>query len=116
VGDGVRILVCGGRDYADAEKVRGVLGLYKHRQPTLVHGDCAGADRLADWTARVVYGWQTERHPANWRKHGRGAGPARNERMARLGADVLLAFPGGRGTEDMVRRAEAHGIPVRKIA
>jgi predicted polyphosphate/ATP-dependent NAD kinase len=30
--------------------------------------------------------------------------------------DIVLAFPGGRGTADMVRRAVAADIPVRTIS
>ena len=29
--------------------------------------------------------------------------------------DLVIAFPGGRGTEDMVTRAERAGIPVRRV-
>jgi hypothetical protein len=32
-----------------------------------------------------------------------------------MGADVVLAFPGGRGTADCVRRAKAAGIYVRHV-
>jgi len=35
--------------------------------------------------------------------------------MADAGADLCIAFPGGRGTADMVRRARAAGIPVRSV-
>jgi hypothetical protein len=39
----------------------------------------------------------------------------RNEEMAASGIDLCIAFPGGRGTEDMVRRAEEYEIPVVRI-
>ena len=29
--------------------------------------------------------------------------------------DLVIAFPGGRGTENMIKQAEAAGIPVRRI-
>lgn len=32
------------------------------------------------------------------------------------GADLVVAFPGGRGTADMVRQARARGVPVREVA
>lgn len=44
------------------------------------------------------------------------AGPIRNQHMLDIGKpDVVLAFPGGRGTEDMIRRAEKAGVPVKRI-
>jgi hypothetical protein len=43
-----------------------------------------------------------------------GCGPERNKRMVDL-ADVLIAFPGGKGTEGCVKLAEKKGIPVYRI-
>lgn len=70
----------------------------------------------ADWLARK---WRSERgvsgdtYRAEWDRHGQAAGPIRNRSMAEDGAaDGCVAFPGGRGTADMVRRAEATGISV----
>src|SRR5690606_30354012 len=60
-------------------------------------------------------GWHVVAYPADWRRHGRAAGPIRNQEMADAGADLCIAFPGGRGTADMVRRARAAGIPVRSV-
>lgn len=57
----------------------------------------------------------TEPHPADWSTHGKAAGPIRNQQMADARADLCLAFPGGKGISDMVRRAERAGIPVRHI-
>lgn len=46
--------------------------------------------------------------------NGKAAGPIRNQRMLDEGKpDLVVAFPGGRGTADMVRRAKAAGVPVR---
>jgi hypothetical protein len=55
--------------------------------------------------------------PADWQKHGTAAGPIRNKQMIVSGKpDLVLAFPGGRGTADMSRRAEKHGIPLQPFA
>jgi hypothetical protein len=42
---------------------------------------------------------------ADWKKHGRRAGPIRNREMLEA-ADWLIAFPGGRGTANCVAQAE----------
>jgi hypothetical protein len=114
-----RIIVCGSRDWRDYETIRRVLDdLLDTRGPfTLVHGACpTGADSIARaWGVGLV---PVEAHPADWQGKGNAAGPERNEAMAELGADLLLAFWDGRsrGTQDMIRRGVAHGIPVRIVA
>lgn len=116
----MRILVTGGRNYDDITAVLDALTPETSKAyasggtVTIVHGGARGADALVASVARK-FGWGEEAHPADWGTHGRAAGPIRNQHMADLGADLLLAFPGGRGTADMVRRATAAGIPVRHI-
>lgn len=108
-------VVCGGRDYGDAERVRQVLD---EVAPTFVlQGGASGADRLArGWCE--ARGVDFAEVPALWEARGRAAGPRRNAVQARLaqqlapGAWVLVAFPGGRGTASMVRVARRYGVRV----
>ena len=116
------ILVTGGRNYDDLDHMVERLGRYAGRDVTLVHGDCGGADRLAVKAVRRL-GCRWLLHPmaADWHKHGRKAGPLRNQRMVEAcvrarerGAEVIVeAFPGDRGTADCVRRAFGAALPVR---
>ena len=110
-GDSVRILVTGGRDFTNWFAVVHALAQMP-KDATLVHGAARGADSLAasywgDNLERPV-----EAHPADWAKHGKAAGPIRNQEMLDSGVDILIAFPGGRGTADMTRRALAAGVKV----
>jgi hypothetical protein len=110
-----RIIVCGGRHFADRDQVMRVLGAYtSDPPPTLVHGACTGADTLADQVAREL-GWPVEEHIPEWDRYGPGAGPIRNAEMARAGADVCIAFPGGHGTDSMTGWAHRYGIPVHRV-
>ncbi len=110
----MRVLVCGGRDYADYDAVAQELDDYRKRVSHLViiQGGASGADALArEWCARSFVDYHN--FPADWRRHGRSAGPIRNAKMIAEGRpDVVIAFPGGRGTADMCRQASAAGIPV----
>lgn len=114
----VRVLVTGGRGYLDGARVASELAAL-HRlhgaELVVVHGDCpTGADAIADeWCKRN--GVACEPFPADWNA-GRGGGPRRNQAMVDAGADLCLAFPGGRGTADCIRRARAAGIPVWNVA
>lgn len=113
----MRVLVCGGRDYKDYATVCRILeDLHKNTPITLlIHGSATGADQLASrWAA--VYGVPRKPFPANWLKHGKAAGPIRNRQMLEEGKpDLVMAFPGGRGTADMVRQATAAGVKVEVV-
>lgn len=122
----VRVLVCGGRDFGDRDAVFRTLnelcGPCSDERPLgtteliVIHGACpTGADRWADEWVMVEHSRFME-FPADWRTHGRAAGPIRNQRMLDEGKpDLVIAFPGGRGTADMVRRAKKAGVEVREI-
>jgi predicted Rossmann-fold nucleotide-binding protein len=109
----MRILVCGGRHYADAVLVALALDTIqkKYGITTIIHGAASGADGLADAWA-TGHSIPQERHPADWKHHSRMAGLIRNQAMLDTKPDVVVAFPGGSGTADMVRRAKAAGVPV----
>lgn len=114
----MRVLVTGGRDYNDLASVVGALNALneQHGQLTIIQGGATGADQLARyWADRNFCQRITE--PADWKAHGKAAGPIRNQRMLdEHKPDLVLAFDGGRGTADMIRRAEAAGIPVQRVA
>lgn len=109
-----RIIVCGGRDYSDRAAVRRALIRFASCSVTVVHGAGRGADALAAEVAAEL-GMQVQPYPAAWARYGRAAGPKRNQEMVADGADLLIAFPGGRGTRDMVKRATKASIPVEEL-
>jgi hypothetical protein len=112
----MRVLVCGGRRFSDAQRLGAFLGGLEHHAKitAIIHGGATGADYLAGKYAE----WRnvdTMVFPAEWDLHGKAAGPLRNQRMLDEGKpDVVISFPGGKGTADMIRRAKAAGIPVRE--
>jgi predicted Rossmann-fold nucleotide-binding protein len=112
----MRVLVCGGRDYQNKARAFLTLDCLRRQGLTIICGAANGADRLAaDWA--FYRGVSLDLYPAEWRKHGKSAGPIRNQKMIDEGKpDLVIAFPGGRGTADMVRRAQDAGIEVREIA
>ena len=115
--DGVVVLVCGGRDFDNRDLVTSTLDRI-HRERTiklLIHGAANGADQLAnDWAVAAQVSCQS--YPADWLKLGRAAGPARNKQMLVEGKPhLVVAFPGGRGTANMVRQAKQMGVEVMQV-
>lgn len=113
----MRILVCGGRDYSDELRVTIELNLLAeiHKKLIIIQGGARGADRLAhQWALRNGYTSITVK--AEWDKYRKRAGPLRNQKMLdQYNINKVIAFPGGRGTADMVSRAQAACIPVVQI-
>ena len=113
----MRILLCGGRDYSDPARLYAVLdSIHRdHVVGEVIHGAARGADSLGATWAKAR-GIPERAYPADWSKHGKSAGFRRNELMLADGKpDLVVAFPGGKGTAHMVGLAQTAGIPVRKI-
>lgn len=111
------VLVCGGRDYRNSACVFRVLDeLHSKRHiDHLIQGGAYGADRIAALWSKASRVTLTT-YWADWPSLGKQAGPARNQRMLDEGKpELVVAFPGGRGTADMVRRARAAGVEVMEI-
>jgi hypothetical protein len=112
----MRVLVCGGRDFNDEALLERILNGTHGYEPftLLIHGGARGADTLAAaWAKRN--GVAVEAHPANWKEHSRAAGPLRNIKMIKREPKLVIAFPGGPGTADMVMRAKAAGVTVMEV-
>jgi hypothetical protein len=115
----MRILVCGGRDFLDyyllSRTLDSLWGPDYYDKPTIIQGGAKGADFLAK-----VYAFDCSldctEHFADWKKHGRKAGPIRNQQMLDEGKpDLVVAFSGGVGTADMVHRARRAGVEVLEV-
>ena len=109
-----RVIFCGGRDYNDLQMVEAVFEAIK---PTFViTGGAPGADTLCDEFAKKM-GIDRVVYPANWVKLDKAAGPARNARMLLDGRpDLVVAFPGGAGTADMISKATSMDVHVKKVS
>ena len=84
----MKVIICGGRDYHDATAVmQRVARLPK--DTIIIEGGARGADRLR-------------------------AGPIRNRWMLALGPDLVIAFPGGQGTANMIAQARKAGVNVEE--
>lgn len=127
-----RVLICGGRDYADHRKFFQTLDRIAWELGDLndnelgegdkwlpdwhiISGAATGADSLAIDYA-VVNWCGLEEYPADWTKHGKKAGYLRNKQMLEEGKpDLVIAFPGGKGTANMIKLAKEAGVEVIEV-
>ena len=110
-------LICGGRDFSDVEMFDNAMSDIMNRfgHPSqIVHGAAKGADSMAGELAKRM-AIDVVSCPANWKKLGRSAGPIRNRRMLSYQPDKIIAFPGGRGTADMIEKGRKAKIDVIEI-
>lgn len=118
----MKVVICGGRTYTLTRGDAAWLDqlALEHRFTLVIEGGCRRKDEHGNDlpTADLgAYRWAKSRGiqpatmDANWEQYGKAAGPRRNAAMAEL-AELCIAFPGGRGTEDMCRQAEARGVRV----
>jgi hypothetical protein len=111
-------LICGGRDFADDamfdNAMRDLMHIRGGCPRKIVHGGAKGADTMAGEFGHrmsvacfaVLPDWQ----------RGKMAGPLRNQKMLdEYKPNLVVAFPGGRGTADMVSRARKAGVDVAEI-
>lgn len=114
-----RILVCGGRDYENLEQFQ--RAMWYARQwfaPAfcIIQGGARGADRKAkDWG--VMHGVPVIAMDANWTFYDKKAGTLRNTWMLDWAQpDLVIAFPGGTGTKNMVDQARKRGVDVWEVS
>jgi hypothetical protein len=113
----MKVLACGGRDFDNRDKVYEYLDKLHSTQPVseLIEGGARGADSLAgEWAddrgvLRRIF-------EANWEKYRAAAGPIRNKQMLDEGKpNLVVAFPGGKGTANMMKQALEAGVDVQEI-
>jgi hypothetical protein len=123
----VRLIVFGGRDFTDYERAYDEICLFANTSVSefeeieIVSGSCDrgvhtftredgtkvyGADgvgeRIALWN-----GWKVKPFPADWKQHGKAAGPIRNSAMAAYGTHAVGFHDGkSKGTSDMKKKVK----------
>ena len=104
----MRVLICGGRNF-DNSKIVGRAMRFVAEQygeiSCVIEGGARGADYLGKLWAEGQ-GIPVFECRANWNRYGKRAGHVRNGWMIAHGMpDMVVAFPGGRGTENMMQQA-----------
>ena len=112
----MRVLVCGGRDFDNIAFIWTQMNRIHTETPitAMITGGQRGVDTIAnEWGKTKPIERFVSR--AEWKKYGRPAGPKRNARMLEWRPDLVVAFPGGPGTANMIEQAKRACVPVKKI-
>lgn len=115
----MKVIVAGGRDFKNykllCEKLDAILGYQTTASLEIVSGGASGADSLGETYARDR-GIKVKVFHADWEKHGKSAGPKRNEEMA-IYADACIVFWDGQssGTKNMIANSNRHHLKLRVI-
>lgn len=108
----MRVIIAGSRNFDDYPLLCTVCDEQLTPGDIIICGKARGADTLGERYA-VTRGFPVKYYPADWGRHGRGAGYIRNVEMAK-NADRLIAFWDGqsRGTQHMIDTAGKYGLSV----
>ena len=110
----MKLIVAGGRNYKLDLYEYDMLERFceKHEIKEIVSGGAEGVDKCAiklglrcDLIRKITV------IKANWKELGKIAGYMRNKKMAQY-ADMLFAFPGGKGTNNMIKTMKGLGKPI----
>ena len=112
------VVIAGCRDYNNYEEAKQYIDyclsdIRKDNDIIILSGCAKGADALGERYAEEK-GFKIEKHPADWAKFGRSAGPKRNEQMAK-NSDYVICFWDGksRGTKSMIELARKYNKPIK---
>ena len=99
-----KVVVAGGREFNNYQLLEEKLDhLLQNKLPhvQIVSGHATGADTLGEAYAKQR-GLSVVTFPADWKTHGKAAGPIRNRQMAHY-ADAVVVFWNGKskGTQNM---------------
>lgn len=129
----VRFIITGDRNWSNPDVIRAILVAIRTAygpHVKIVHGSARGADLIAAALAAEIFGADSvEPYPADWERHGKRAGPIRNQEMLTKsierstldGYRLLGGFAfhddlaNSKGTKDMVTRMEKAGLKVMKV-
>ena len=113
-----RVVIAGCRDYDNYTEAKLYIdfclsNIRKEHDIVIISGGASGADAIGERYAKEN-GFKVEKHPADWQRYGRSAGPKRNKQMAIIG-DYVICFWDGKsnGTKSFIEYAKEFNKPIR---
>jgi len=115
----MKLIIAGSRTLSPDPKSIYDLFYFVHQCPTLIEqvvsGGADGVDRSGEYFADE-YNLDIKIFPADWKAHGKAAGPIRNKQMAEYADALLLIWDGeSRGSASMKNEMLKLNKPVYEI-
>ena len=109
----MKVIIAGCRDYANWSDFLNCMDTITYDITEVVSGGSNGGDLVGEeyvYTKNIPL----KKFPADWKTHGKAAGPIRNRLMAEYG-DALIAFWDykSRGTQNMIQEMTKLNKPVK---
>lgn len=115
----MKLIIAGGRDFSSLNSF-GFIDYCITRSPfrgikEIVSGCAEGIDAEGEhWASHRMV--RVKKFPADWKKHGKKAGPLRNKKMAEYADALLLIWDGeSKGSSSMRKEAKKAGIPIFEV-
>lgn len=118
------VLVVGGRDYLDRRRIAEALAEFDDAGAVLMSPGGSGAEAIAEGFWRHTVERPVVIASTPWARVGRPAGQMTTSTIlkgnilsphAAITPEVVIVFPGGKGSTFAVQEARRHGIEVRKV-
>jgi hypothetical protein len=105
---GKAVAIVGSRNFSDLELVRKFVEDLDDGT-IIVTGGARGVDQAAEATA-LEYGLTVQVIKPDWERHGKAAGPIRNEQIVKVSEEVVAFWDGkSRGTKYTIDKARKAG-------
>lgn len=113
-----KTIIAGSRHLYDYDQLLRLIGQYREGGGTITEVVCGCAPGV-DTMGKI---WALENEipvkmfPADWKTHGRAAGPIRNRQMAEYADALLLLWDGkSRGSANMLQEAEKRDLTIHDL-
>lgn len=110
----MKVIIAGSRDITDYNVISSAFSSCPFDVTEIVSGCARGVDSLGEKLANLCV-IPVCKFPADWKKHGKAAGPIRNRQMAEYADAAIVIHNGSRGSLNMISEMKRLGKPVYEV-
>lgn len=112
----MRTIIAGSRTISDKALVRKAIADSGFIITEIISGCARGVDSIAIEIADEDPATPIKLYPVDWDRYGSGAGPIRNEKMAKYANALILVWDGkSKGSADMLKRAITYRLKIHSL-